>query len=129
MQVLLGQAAGQIPLQPARLSDQERAQIYQRVLGAPGDASAEVKPNRDFEDLWLRFVSSVAQLGRQDPLKLSAPLAFSSESARAAARDLAAKVAPLVQDALTARDQLQVIDQASTVELGGAVNAARYRTM
>src|SRR2546423_10769168 len=115
MQVFFGQAAGQIALQPARLSDHERAQIYQRVLGAPGDASGEVKPNRDFEDLWLRFVSSVAQLGWQDPLKLTAPLAFSSESARAAARDLAAKDAPLVQDALTARDQWQAIDHASAL--------------
>jgi len=32
---------------------------------AAGHAEADVEPNREFPDLWLRFVSSVAQFERQ----------------------------------------------------------------
>jgi hypothetical protein len=114
--------------QPARWSAQERAQIYQRVLGAPGGVSGEGKPNREFEDLWLRFVSSVAQFGRQARQALHAP-ALSGESVRTAARDLAGKVSPLVDSAWAARDRWQAIDRVNDLELGGAANSARHRTM
>ncbi len=97
--------------QPARWSAKERAQIYERVLGAPGGAGADVEPNREFQVLWLRFVSGVAQWG-------SAP-----------AHDLAAMAGPLVDSAWAARDLWQVVDQASVLEPGGAVDLARHRTM
>jgi hypothetical protein len=48
----------------ARLSEAERRDAYQRVLGVPGGA-VEGVPNRDFGDLWLRFVSAVGSFDRQ----------------------------------------------------------------
>ncbi|MFI4928682.1 MAG: AAA family ATPase [Burkholderiales bacterium] len=42
---------------------------------------------------------------------------------------MAAQVSPLVAQAWATRDQWQVIDQVSTLELGGADNSARYRTL
>jgi hypothetical protein len=108
-------------LPPAHLSAQERVQIYRSVLGAPGGADGEVKPNREFADLWLRFVAGVAQSGRQGPQALKT-------SAFAAARELATQAGPLV-DSAAARDQWNVIDKVDALELGGAVNSARHRTM
>jgi hypothetical protein len=116
---------------PSRLSQQERADLYHRALGAPGGTGDEAKPNREFQDLFLRFVASVAQFTRQtDVASLLANAApVSAESVRSAARDLAAKAHPLVESAFAARDQWQVIDQVATSELGGAANSARYRSM
>lgn len=74
MRVSIQQGVAQAVLQgyaqqPERLTAQGWASIYQRLLGAPGGASGEVQPNREFNDLWLRFVSSVSQLGRQGSLQ------------------------------------------------------------
>jgi len=55
------------------------------IVGASGDSSGTIKPNRDFVDLWLRFVSSAAQFGLQDrPAFGRSPLAVSGEPLRAA---------------------------------------------
>ena len=113
---------------PVHWSALERAQIYERVLDAPIGARNEGKPNREFEDLWLRFVSSVAQLGRQGTQALNAP-ALSIGSVRTAARELAAEAGPAIASAWGARDQWQVVDRVAGRELGGAVNSARHRTM
>jgi hypothetical protein len=120
-----GQTAPQADAQPARLSAGERARIYQQVFGAPGGATDGAKPNREFEDLWLRFVSSVAQLGRQEAQPLVEPAAKHGP----AVQELATKAGSLVDAALATRDQWQVIDQVGAMELGGAANHTRYRTM
>jgi hypothetical protein len=104
MRIFVQPGATQLALsaheQPAvRWTAQQRAQTIQRVTGAPVVASGEVLPNRHFNDLWLRFVSSVAQLGRQRRCDAPAP------------------------------DQWQVVDRLGTLEMGGAINAARHRTM
>jgi len=125
----MAQGAGQPTLQqPVHLSMQERAQLYRSVTGTPGATSDEPSPNREFNDLWLRFVTSVAQFDRRDPAA-STGAGLTQASVRLAARDIAVVVAPLVDSALAARDQWQVIDQASAADLGGASNAGRYRTM
>jgi ATP-dependent Clp protease ATP-binding subunit ClpA len=124
MRVTSGPAVAQPHAQqPVRWSAQERAQIYQHVLRAPGGTSGEARPNREFADLWLRFVSSVAQLGRQGRTQAL------DDRALSAARELADKAGPLVDSAWAARDVWQVVDQISTLELGGAANSARHRTM
>ena len=116
---------------PSRLSQQERADLYQRSLGAPGGTSGESKPNREFQDLFLRFVASVSQFTRQTDVDslLSKAAPVSVEFVRSAARDLAATARPIVESAWAARDQFQVIDQVATLELGGAANSSRYRSM
>jgi hypothetical protein len=51
---------------PARESPHERMPLAERALGVPGsDAGAEPTPNREFNDLWVRFVGSVAAFSRQ----------------------------------------------------------------
>ena len=134
------------------LSASARRQLWARTLGMPGgDAAAPT--NRDFQELWRRFVSSVSNFARQpdvsDPLRTTARRAV-WQSARALAMQLSAwgsgspffaaqelarevnRIRDLLQDralrgAFGARDMWGVIDQVTTNELGGAVNVTRYR--
>lgn len=118
------------PQQPQRLAAREWSHVYQRVFAAADGTGTEAKSNRQFQDLWLRFVSTVAQFGRQksvESLLGDAPSRLSTESVRRAARDLALAAASLAPAGAAARDQWQVIDQVATLELGGARNPARYR--
>jgi hypothetical protein len=118
---------------PSHATAQVWAQVYQRAIGAPGGSGGQAQPNREFQDLWLRFVSSVAQFGRQRSvdslLAPKAPAPVSIESVRRGARDLASYAESLAASALATRDQWQAIDQVATLELGGVVNSARHRTL
>jgi len=77
---------------PNRMSEGERSNLYALTLGTPGGDSSGM-PNRDFNDLWLRFVSSVSSLVRQRTtdqlLRSTFPAAISQQQVRKAARDLA----------------------------------------
>ncbi len=80
-----------------RLSTAARFSHYGRVLGAPGaDVSREVQPNGEFNNLWLRFLASLAEFDRQqrmaDLLQQRRGLATTGEHVRKAGRDLAANV-------------------------------------
>src|SRR5262249_3284025 len=61
--------------------------------GIPGGNGSGGMVNRDFNDLWLRFVSSVSAFVRQDEvdrlLRSKVPSAISQQQVRKAARDLA----------------------------------------
>ena len=78
-------------------------------------------------------ISSVAQFARQSSvdslLASKAPAPVTIDTVRDAARDLARHAGSLATSALGTRDQWQVIDQVATLELGGAINSARHRTM
>jgi hypothetical protein len=144
-----------------RFTEIERRNLYARIFGLPGGDSTQSSPNREFNDLWLRFISSVANFVRQttvdDMLRSGLrPFAISQEGARKAGRDLASNLSlhgygvahfaaadmqsqlneikdllcdKEMQSAYGARDLWQVIDQISTLELGGPRNTSRYRTM
>ena len=144
-----------------RFTEIERRNLYARIFGFPGGDATQTNPNREFNDLWLRFVSGVAAFVRQttvDQMLRSGlpPFAISQEGVRKAGRDLAAnlslhgygvahfaatdlqaqlnEIIALLSDTETknaygARDMWQVIDQVATLELGGARNSSRYRTM
>src|SRR5262249_9805959 len=117
-------------------------------------------PNREFNDLWLRFVSAVSSFQRQltvDSLpRANIPSAISQERVRKAGRDLAGNLSlhghcnanftahqvpkqnreildlfrdSEVQNAYGAKDIWQVVEQVAALELGGAKNSYRYRTM
>ena len=78
-----------------RISEAERLSFYARAFGfAGGDDSG--KPNREFNDLWMRFVSSVASLARQNNvdvlLQAGASPAISGQQVREAGRDVAANL-------------------------------------
>jgi hypothetical protein len=80
-----------------RLSQAARYSHYSRVLGVPGgQVSREVQPNGEFNNLWLRFLSSLAEYDRQfrmaDLFQQRRGLATTGEHVRKAGRDLAANV-------------------------------------
>jgi hypothetical protein len=144
---------------PTRMSEAERRNFYALTIGVPG-GDANGSANREFNDLWIRFVSSVSSLVRQKTadqiLRANIPAAISQQQVRKAARDLAMNLSAhaygmslyfalemqdqirliikLLSDkeimsAYGARDMWQVIDQVAVLELGGARNSARYRTL
>lgn len=141
-----------------RVSEAERRGFYARTLGFVGGDDG--MPNREFNELWMRFVSGVSSFMRQnnvdDLLRTRIPGAISQQQVRKAGRDLAANLSlhgfgmayfmatdlqklvkdvikllsdPDIRNAYGARDMWQVIDQVATLELGGAKNSVRYRTM
>jgi hypothetical protein len=143
-----------------RMSEIERRNLYGRAFGFPGGEPTFGNPNREFPDLWLRFVSAVSSFRRQltvgDLLRASIPVTVSEEQVRKAGRDLAANLSlhgygvayfaavelqdlvrevisllsdPEIKNSYGARDMFQVIDQVATLELGGARNSVKYRTM
>ena len=141
-----------------RVSESERRAFYARSLGFPGgDADS---PNREFKDLFMRFVSSVSSFVRQNTvdnlLRSNIPSSISQQQVRKSGRDLATNVSshgygiayPMatelqkeindvmailksgeIQDAYGAKDMWQLVDQVAGLELGGAKNSVKYRTM
>jgi hypothetical protein len=78
-----------------RFTEVERLNLYARSFGFPGGEPMQA-PNRDFNDLWLRFVSAVSSFSRQLSLDnlLQAQIAasVSQEQVRKSGRDLAANL-------------------------------------
>lgn len=77
---------------PNRMSEQERKNFAAITLGIPGgDAGGMI--NREFNDLWIRFVSSVSSFIRQNEvdslLRSATPSPISHQQVRKSARDLA----------------------------------------
>ena len=79
-----------------RISEPERRNLYARGFGFPGGDAVVATPNREFADLWLRFVSAVSSYVRQvtvdDLLRSNVPFAVSAEQVRKSGRDLAANL-------------------------------------
>jgi hypothetical protein len=77
---------------PNRMSEGERQTFYAMTLGLP-TGQPGVSVNTDFQDLWVRFLSSVSSLVREsrvDQLLRSAlPVAINQQQVKKAARDLA----------------------------------------
>lgn len=139
---------------PNRFTELERRGVYGRVLGLAQGNAGNLVPNREFSDLWIRFLSTVSILSREkDSLT---PRATTAEQALKAGRDLAVnlslhgygvahfaavetqsiieQVKEMLQQAevLAAYgvgDFLQLVDRISGMYLGGSVNTVRYRTM
>lgn len=79
-----------------RITEGERRDLYMRAFGVPGGDPGVNQPNREFSELWLRFISSVSSFGRQlnvdRMFRSHVPLAVSQEQVRKSARDLAASL-------------------------------------
>ncbi|WP_460764043.1 hypothetical protein [Lysobacter fragariae] len=79
-----------------RITEGERRDLYMRLFGAPGGNPSGNEPNRDFNELWLRFVSAVSSFARQLSvdrlLRTNIPVAVSQEQVRKAGRDLGANL-------------------------------------
>lgn len=142
---------------PLRLTETERRNLYSSVVGLPGGVEGVVV-NREFNDLWLRFVSRVATLNRQNEVETSDIDNIDNKelALRRAARELAQNLSlhgagmalyaavdlqqqivffvkllsdPEITAAYGTRDMWQVVDQVATIDLGGAANTHSYRTM
>jgi hypothetical protein len=76
---------------PNRMSESERQAFYAITLGIPG-GPVDGMVNTDFQDLWLRFVSSVSSLIRENRvdqlLRSSLPASVNQQQVKKAARDL-----------------------------------------
>lgn len=134
-----------------RLSVAARSRLFARAFGIGGVPAAGVVPNRAFPELWLALLAAAHRRSRSTP---AVPLIERPE-VRAAARELAANLArngtgmarpaaalhehiqqalalladPDVRRAFGARDAWQLVDRIAVRYLGGARNAARYRTL
>jgi len=79
-----------------RITEGERRDLYMRAFGTPGGDPTYNQPNREFSDLWIRFISSVSSFGRQLTVdrmfRSQIPLSVSQEQVRKSARDLAASL-------------------------------------
>jgi hypothetical protein len=77
-----------------RFTEVERNNLYARAFGLPGGDPMLGSANREFNSLWLRFVSAVSSFTRQvnvdDLLRAQIPAAVSQEQVRKSGRDLAA---------------------------------------
>lgn len=144
---------------PTRMSESERQTFYAMTLGIPG-GPPDININTDFNDLWMRFVSSVTLLTREDRIdrliRASSASSGGQQQVRKAARDLAYNLSSrgygmsfyvaqdlstqinemiellssqTIKSAFGARDMWQVIDQVAALELGGARNSSKYRTL
>ena len=80
---------------PNRMSEMERQTFYGLTLGIP-TGQPGVTVNSDFQDLWIRFVSSVSSLVRENRvdqlLRSALPVAINQQQVKKAARDLTANM-------------------------------------
>jgi hypothetical protein len=144
---------------PNRISEAERRNFYARCLGLPGgdDGGMPNREFHDLMMRFMSAVSSfVRQNNIDNLLRAAIPAAVTQEAVRKSGRDLAANITlhgygmtyfaatelqkqikdvigllsdPDIKGAYGARDMWQVVDQVATLELGGAKNSVRYRTM
>lgn len=138
-----------------RLSPERRANLFSRVLGAPGGSNdGLVAPNGEFAPSLMRFVTSLHKVFTEvDYLR---PFSDLQEYVRKAGRDLAANVSlycwagthfdaerlahqindglkilslPSVKAAYGVSTPWQVIERVSQQEFGTTVNVVKHRTL
>jgi hypothetical protein len=129
-----------------RLPESERRAVYQRAFGIGSEDG--IDSNREFNNLWLRFLSTVKSAGQspgasQEPLRKAGQDLASNLSvhgygmAYVAATELQSHMRDMldllsdreIQSAAGARDIWQVIDLVAARDLGGAANSVRLRAL
>jgi hypothetical protein len=143
---------------PARLTEQERRNLYTQALGIPG-GDAGSAPNNEFGDLWLRFISAVSACLKQkrvrellrnkaldlaledavrDPARrLAANLSLYGGAVFLAAQELQKQITeisailsePKLQAAYGVDDMWQLLERVAHLEWGEGADSARYRAM
>ncbi len=139
---------------PERINEIERRGLYARVLGLAQGAVNEPLPNREFSNLWIRFLSTVSQKYRE--IRSYERDLVSDEQVHKAGRDLAVNLSlhgygivhpaaielqslirevlellsePAVLAAYGVRDVWQLCDRVPGLYQGGAANGVKRRTM
>jgi hypothetical protein len=140
--------------QSGRLTTAQRRNVYARAFGLSGD-DAEVVPNREFNDLWLRFVSIVGMYSAELQSLPPAQRSVSTEEVLISGRTLAVNLSNYgnglawfaakdfkseiklftellseseLQAAFDAKDPWQVVHNVAEAELGIRPNVPRART-
>jgi hypothetical protein len=138
-----------------RFTEAERRGMYARAFGFAQGSVDEPMPNREFADLWIRFLSAVSVHTREQHVT-GVPPRLTREQVFKNARDLAVNVSlhgyGIVYDAavelqdtmkkiikmLSYSDVLsaygvneiwQLVERVSGLYLGGSVNSVRQRTL
>lgn len=139
---------------PERMTEVERRSLYARTLGLAQGSVDEPLANRDFNDLWIRFLSAVSynrrekdsqerrrvldetvfKAGRDLAVNLSlhgyGMAHFAAVELQALVRDVSNIFsAPDILASFGARDRWQLVERVSAMSLGGSVNSVRQRTM
>jgi hypothetical protein len=137
-----------------RLTAAQRHNVYARVFGLPAH-DADVRPNRKFNDLWLRFVSIVGMYSAELQMLPPSERSVGPEEVLGSGRDLAINLSahghslawfaaqdfkpeiqqtiellsdPEIQVAFQARDPWQVIQNVAAAELNATPNVPRGHT-
>ena len=137
-----------------RLTSAQRHNVYARAFGLPG-GDASVRSNREFNDLWLRFVSIVGMYSAELQVLPLAERSVGAEEVLVSGRDLAINLSalghglawfaaqdlkleiqkiievlsdPEIQTAVGAKDPWQVIQKVAASELGVRPNVSRGHT-
>lgn len=137
-----------------RINEFERRGLYARSFGVAQGSVDEPLPNREFNDVWIRFLSAVSMYGRE--IKSTDRRLVSPEQVFKTARDLGVNLSlhgfglahfaavelqtliravkdslshPDILSAYGVRDVWQLVERVSNMYLGGAVNGVRQRTM
>jgi hypothetical protein len=142
---------------PNRFTEMERRATYGRVFGLAQGNATDVLPNREYSDLWLRFLSTDSMYIRERINNLIVgAVTVTDQQVFKAARDLTVNLSlhgyalahfigvetqaliKQVKDMLSQAELLmaygvndvwQLVDRVSGMYLGGAANGVRYRTM
>jgi hypothetical protein len=136
-----------------RMTEHDRRGLYARSFGLAQGSVDEAMPNREFSDLWLRFLSATSLFNRQSQYERTL---ITGQQLYKNARDLAVnlsfhgyalahfaavEVQQQIRDIYTmlsdadilaaygTRDVWQLVDRVAGVYLGGAVNGVRNRTL
>jgi hypothetical protein len=139
---------------PLRINEFDRRGLYARSFGVAQGSVDEEMPNREFNDLWIRFLSAVSIYGRE--LASTEMKRVSQEQIFKTARDLAVNLSyhgyglahfaaielqqlvksvkdtlshPDVLSSYGVRDCWQLCERVSNMYLGGSTNGVRHRTM
>lgn len=137
-----------------RLTAAQRHNVYARVFGFPFN-DANVRPNRRFNDLWIRFVSIVGMYSAELQMLPPSERSVGPEEVLTSGRDLAINLSahghslawfaaqdfkpeiqqtidllsdPEIQVAFQARDPWQVIQNVAASELSATPNVPRGHT-
>ena len=137
-----------------RLTKEQRQNVYTRAFGLPG-GDAEVMPNREFDNLWVSFVSIVGMYSAELQSLPPGERSVSAEEVLVSGRDLAVNLSTHghglawyaakdfkaeiqqaiellsdaeLQSACDAKDAWQVIHNVAAAELGVRPNVPRAHT-
>jgi hypothetical protein len=139
-----------------RFTEAERRGMFSRAFGFAQGAVEDELPNREFNDVWIRFLSAVSLFSREFEARQGIRVSLTGQTVLKAGRDLAVNLSlhgygiahfaavelqdhitktlkmlsyPDVLQAYGVLDRWQLVERVSALYLGGAVNGVRQRTL